>query len=107
MGLRDSRNEDGFVLRESSSNITVVLASAGTAPEIEMPTIKYLTVVAAVLAAAFFLAQPETKLPANSYADVIPAAISALSVPSPKIWSDERYQAHTANHEELVSISRF
>ncbi len=48
------------------------------AAEVNMATFKYLMVVAAVLAAAFFLAQPETKLPKNSYAEVVPDAISAL-----------------------------
>ena len=75
--------------------------------EIEMSTLKYLTVIGAVLAAAFFLSDPETRLPTNSYADVIPAAISALPMLSPKSWSDERYQVHKAAHEEFASASSF
>lgn len=72
-----------------------------------MPTFKYLSVVAAVLAAAFFLAQPETQLATNSYADVMPAAISALPMLAPKSWSDEWYQANKATPEEFVSVSSF
>jgi hypothetical protein len=72
-----------------------------------MSTFKYLMVVAAVLAAAFFLAQPETKLPTNSYADVMPTAISALPMLSPKSWADEWYQVHQAIREEFVSVSSF
>jgi hypothetical protein len=72
-----------------------------------MPTFSYLSVVAAVLAAAFFLARTGATFPTNSYADVMPAAISALPVLSPKSWSDERYQAHKATLEEFVSVSSF
>jgi hypothetical protein len=72
-----------------------------------MSTLKYLMVVAAVLAAAFFLAQPETKLATNSYADVMPSAISALPMLSPKSWADEWYQVHKAAHEEFASASSF
>lgn len=72
-----------------------------------MHTFKYLMVVSAALAAAFFLARPETKLPANSYADVMPSAIGALPMLSPKSWGDEWYQAHKAAHEEFVSVRSF
>jgi len=72
-----------------------------------MPTLKYLMVVAVVFAAAFFLADPETQLATNSYADVAPAAISALPMLSPKNWSDEWDQAHKATPEEFVSVSSF
>jgi hypothetical protein len=72
-----------------------------------MSTFKYLAVVMAVLAAAFFLSQPQTGLAMNSYADVMPAVISALPMLSPKSWSDERYQAHKAAHEEFASASSF
>lgn len=72
-----------------------------------MPTIKYLSVVAAVLAAAFFLARTEARIPTNSYADAVPAAISALPMLAPKSWSDEWYQAHKSTPEEFVSVSSF
>jgi hypothetical protein len=72
-----------------------------------MFTFKYLMLVAAVLAAAFFLVQPETKLATNSYADVIPAAISTLPIPLLQGWSDEWCQASKAAHEEFVSVSSF
>jgi hypothetical protein len=85
----------------------VVLASAGITSEVEMPTFKYLMVVAAALAAAFFLARPETNLPRNSYADVMPSAIGALPMLAPSSWSDEWYQAHTAARKEFASASSF
>jgi hypothetical protein len=72
-----------------------------------MPTFKYLMVVAAVLAAAFFLARPETKLPTNSYADVMPTAISSLPMLSPKSWSDDWYPVHKATREEFATVSSF
>jgi hypothetical protein len=72
-----------------------------------MPTFKYLMVIAAVLAATFFLARPETKLPTNGYADVMPSSTSALPLLSPKSWSDDWYQAHKAAHEEFASASSF
>ncbi|GAC1544237.1 MAG: hypothetical protein NVS2B7_18430 [Herpetosiphon sp.] len=72
-----------------------------------MPTLKYLMVVAAVLAAAFFLARPETGLPTNSYADVMPAAMSSLPMLSPKSWSDDWYQVHKTAREEFVIVSSF
>jgi hypothetical protein len=70
-----------------------------------MHTFKYLMVISAALAAAFFLARPETKLPTNSYADVMPSAIGAL--PMPKSWSDDWYQAHAAARKEFASASSF
>jgi hypothetical protein len=85
----------------------VVLASAGITPEVEMPTFKYLMVVAGALAAAFFLTQPETQLATNSYADVMSSAIGTLPMLSPKSWSDDWYQAHTAARKEFASASSF
>lgn len=79
----------------------------GLTSEVEMPTFKYLMVVAAVLASAFFLTQPEAGLPRNSYADVMPAAISALPMLSPKSWSDDWYEAHKAAHADLAEASSF
>lgn len=72
-----------------------------------MSTLKYLSVVAAVLAAAFFLARTEASIPTNSYVDAMPAAISALPMFAPKSWSDEWYQTHKETHEEFVSVSSF
>lgn len=72
-----------------------------------MSTFKYLMVVAAVLAAAFFLAHPETQLATNSYADVAPAAMSALPMLSPRSWSDEWYEAHKAAHADLAKVTSF
>jgi hypothetical protein len=72
-----------------------------------MHTFKYLMVVFAALAAAFFLARSETRLPTNSYADVMPAAIGALPVLAPSSWSGEWYQAHTAARKEFASASSF
>lgn len=72
-----------------------------------MSTLKYLMVVAAVFAAAFFLAQPETKLPTNSYADVMPAAIGALPIPVLQGWGDERVQANKAAGKQFFSVSSF
>jgi hypothetical protein len=69
-----------------------------------MSTFKYLLVVAAVLAAAFFLADPKTQLATNSYADVAPAVMSALPMLSPKSWSDDWYEAHKAAHADLASV---
>ena len=69
-----------------------------------MYTFKYLTVVTAVLAAAFFLSDPNTGLATNSYADVMPAAISALPMLSQKIRADEWYQAAS---EKFASGSSF
>jgi hypothetical protein len=74
----------------------VVLASAGITPEVEMPTFKYLMVVAAMLAAVFFLAQSETGLATNTYADVMPAAISALPIFLEEAREDKWYEAHKA-----------
>lgn len=74
----------------------MVLASVGTTPEVEMPIFKYLMVVAAVLAVAFFLAQPETGLATNTYADVMPAAISALPIFLQKAGENKWYEAHKA-----------
>jgi hypothetical protein len=76
-------------------------------PGVEMHTFKYLMVVSAALAAAFFLAHPETKLPTNGYADVMPVAIGALPMLAPNSWSDEWYQAHTTAHKEFASASSF
>jgi hypothetical protein len=96
MWLRDSRNEDRFILRASSSNMAVVLASAGITPEVGMSTFKYLSVVAAVLAASFFLAQSETGLATNTYADVMPAAISDLPIFLQEAREDKWHEAHKA-----------
>jgi hypothetical protein len=53
-----------------------------------MSTFKYLTVVVAVLAAAFFLSHQEENntFVVNSYAGVMPGAISVLSMSLPKNW---------------------
>lgn len=69
-----------------------------------MATFKYLAVVMIVLAAAFFLSQPQLGLAMNSYADVMPSAISALPMLSPKIWADEWYQAAS---EKFASAGSF
>lgn len=61
-----------------------------------MPTLKYLMVVAAVLAASSFLAQSETGLATNTYADVMPAAISSLPIFLQKAREDKWYEAHKA-----------
>jgi hypothetical protein len=74
----------------------VVLASAGVTAEVGMFTFKYLMVVAAVLAASYFLAQSDTGLPTNSYADVMPAAISALPIFLEEAREDKWYEAHKA-----------
>jgi hypothetical protein len=72
-----------------------------------MPTFKYLSVVAAVLAAAFFLARTEAMIPTNSYVDAVPAAISALPMLASKVWSDDWHQTNKATLEEFVSVSSF
>ena len=69
-----------------------------------MSTFKYLSVVIAVLAAAFFLSEPQTGLAMNSYADVMPAVISALPMFSPKTWADEWYQVA---HKKFASVDSF
>lgn len=53
-----------------------------------MSTFKYLTVVVAVLAAAFFLSHQEENntFVVNSYAGIMPSAISALPMSLPKSW---------------------
>jgi hypothetical protein len=85
----------------------VVPALVDLAAEVNMATFKYLMVVAAVLAAAFFLAQPETKLPTNSYAEVVPDAISALAIPLLQGQGDRRYQVDKAADDVFVSVRNF
>jgi hypothetical protein len=85
----------------------VVPALVDLAAEVNMATLKYLMVVAAALAAAFFLAQPETKLPKTSYAEVVPDAISVLAIPLLQGRGDKRYQVNKAADEVFVSVSNF
>jgi len=72
-----------------------------------MPTFKYLSVVAAVLAAAFFLARTEAMISTNSYEDAMPAAISALLMLASESWSDEWYQTNKATPGKFFSINSF
>ena len=72
-----------------------------------MFTFKYLAGVIIVLSAAFFLSDPETGFAMDSYANVMPYAITALFIPSPESWGDEWYQTHRTALEELVSANRF
>jgi len=61
-----------------------------------MSTFKYLMVVAAVLAASFFLVDSETGLATSTYADVMPAAIGALPIFLEEAREDKWYEAHKA-----------
>lgn len=57
-----------------------------------MHNLKYLVVVMAVLAAAFFLSEPQIGLAMNNYVDVMPSAINALPMLSSKILDDEWHE---------------
>jgi hypothetical protein len=72
-----------------------------------MSVLKYLMVIFAVLAAAFFLSHSDTKFITNSYADIVPAAINVLFMPVPESLGDEWYEAHRVVRAESISVRSF